>query len=158
VLLSTQLLEMWEPFSQKARGVPFQVIRNEGRAEARLRTHKDMNVVFVRLHRQEPQALLLAALGNPSLGLLLHLSAENAAAILGYPHEMLAYRVVGISGFTHLQTVCVHATTVAHEHGENLSTESSVWSTGAALARRANGSGASLESLHGDPQSGAAFP
>src|SRR5436305_1001465 len=40
------------------------------------------------------------------------LSAENAVAIFGNPYQVIRNRVVGISGFTHLQTTLIHASII----------------------------------------------
>ncbi|GHO81151.1 hypothetical protein KSD_89220 [Ktedonobacter sp. SOSP1-85] len=61
-----------------------------------------MNVVFVRLQRQERETLPLTALLYQPFRLFLDLSRQNTAVVLGNPYQMIHNRVVGISGFTHL--------------------------------------------------------
>ncbi len=87
----------------------FQEIRNQGRAEPWWRTDKDMDMIDVRFQGQECQPLPLTALGNQAFRFRLHFPREYLAPVFGYPYQMIGYRVVGISGFTHLQTTCFHA-------------------------------------------------
>src|ERR1700693_2183385 len=102
MLLATEFLELRELLAQETRGVPFEVIRNQGRAKARRRTHDHMDVVFIRFHREDLQPLLLAALCEAPLRLFLSLSCQHAPAVLWYPYQMIGDGVVGISRFTDL--------------------------------------------------------
>ncbi len=52
MLLSTEFLEMRELLSQETREVAFEVIRNQGGAKARRRTHDHVDVVFIRFYRE----------------------------------------------------------------------------------------------------------
>lgn len=71
-----------------------------------------MDMIFVGLQCQECQALSITAFLYQPFGLFLYLTGENAAAIFGNPYQVIRNRVVGISGFTHLQTTLIHASII----------------------------------------------
>ncbi len=52
MVLPADLFETWELFSQVPRGMPFQKIGNHRRAKPWRRTHKDMDMIYVRFHSQ----------------------------------------------------------------------------------------------------------
>jgi len=54
----------------------------------------------------------LTTLGHQAFRFRLDLPCEDLAAVLGYPYQMISYRIVGISGFTHLQSTCFHASII----------------------------------------------
>jgi hypothetical protein len=96
--------EMGKLLSQKARGVSFQVIGDECWAKVRQHTDTPVNVTRVRLHCLPRQPLLPKTFGKQAFSLLLHLAHQNLLAVLGYPHEMIFYRVVGLAGWLVLPT------------------------------------------------------
>ncbi len=108
MLLSTCFLETGELLPQVPRGMPLQEISNQRRTKAWRRTHNDMDMIDVRFQCQERQPMPLTAFSNQAFRCCLHLPGEYLSAILRYPDEMIGYRVVGVSGFTHLQTTLIH--------------------------------------------------
>ena len=77
-------------------------VGNQRRAKPWRCTHKDMDMIDVRFQCQECESMSLTTFDNEPFRFCLHIPCQYLAAILGYPYQMIGYRVVGISGFTHL--------------------------------------------------------
>jgi hypothetical protein len=86
MLLTAHSFEMGELLTQEARGVALEQISYQCGAKAWRGTDKDMNMIFIRIHCQQRQSVLLTTLGDESFCLFLYLTCQDRTAVLWYPH------------------------------------------------------------------------
>ncbi len=71
-----------------------------------------MDVIGIRFQGQERQPVPLTTFRKQAFCFRLHLTREYLSAILWYPDQVISNRIVGISGFPHVQRWLIHATIV----------------------------------------------
>ncbi len=57
--------------------------------------------------------MLLTAFCNKLLRLRLDCSRKDFSSVFGYPNQVVPDLVMTPSGFTHLQSICIHETIIA---------------------------------------------
>lgn len=90
----------------------FQQIGKHRRTQTRRRTHTHLDVIAIRFQGQERQLVPLTTVRQQAFGFRLHLTREYLSARLWYPDQVISNRLVGISGFPHVQRWLIHATIV----------------------------------------------
>lgn len=73
-----------------ARGVPFEQTHNRRLSPSGRGRHEAMHMIDIRLQGQQSKAVLVAAFGDERLAGCFHLTDQDLAPILRYPHEVIA--------------------------------------------------------------------